>query len=439
MTWVKTKKKGKKKKMNSPPLMGRKVGQPSLQFRKVKVSKIKLRPDQEDAVRYNVANGIAETYAVTSGPIHPVTVRVIEDGLLELVTGVQRLHAAKIAGQEYIDCFVFEGGETQAKLVPLIEDIFRKRLSVLREAEKTAEFVKLASRLFIFSGQVGQKSIVGRPTGGRAKIARELAAFGRSPEARRKHFQRCERIAKITPEAKTAIGEGRLQNNQKALLAIAGASGPEAQVRAAKKLAERARQIVPPTKADGLAVERAKEPRITGDEPPAGNEDVDDGTDGPAKALPEPNEPTSITMLRKAWNRELKKLWAYTPMDVRDEFVTMLRRAPCRARGDIEHFLRAIFSGRKRIECKTLYAYGRAKGFSQAIIRQILKIKGYKRVKRRGDGNRGPWQFKNIAPHPENGIKVIKDHEINATLMSWKPKVDEVDLLLAKSDPYYET
>jgi hypothetical protein len=154
-----------------------------------------------------------------------------------------------------------------------------------------------------------------------------------------------------------------------------------------------------------LAAERTKQPRINGDGPPAGNDDVDDGTDGPAKVLPQPNEPTTITMLREAWNRDLKKLWAYTPMDVREEFVTMLRRAPCRARGDIEHFLRAIFSGRKRIECKTLYLYGRAKGFSRAAIRQVLRAKGYERVKITREGKHARRHFKISTPIPKTGSK----------------------------------
>jgi ParB family chromosome partitioning protein len=181
----------------------------------------------------DVVSSIAESFPLAGGGlINPITVRRVreqEDGeevvKTVLVAGAHRLEAARRAGMKYINCTYLEGDETEARIVQIEENLFRKDLTVLQHAELLAEWAELALTKGYISGQRGRKSKLGRPQGGFSKLARKLPTVGRSFEARRKIIARATKIAGISAVAKDAAKDVGLDDNQKALLKIAKASG----------------------------------------------------------------------------------------------------------------------------------------------------------------------------------------------------------------------
>lgn len=213
---------------------------------RVRVADVIVPPNKQE-LAYDLVNKIAESFAVSGGePFSAIAVRRVEKDVagdkgvkIVLVAGAHRLQAAKRAGLKYIDCKYIEGNDDDAKLIELGEDLWRKSLTVLRHDEMLIEWFEIAKRKIRISGQDVPKGKVGRPVGLLTMVAGELPAFGRSIEARRKELARARKIAGISPEAKAAAILGGLANNQTALLAIAGASSAEAQVKKAAEIASR--------------------------------------------------------------------------------------------------------------------------------------------------------------------------------------------------------
>jgi ParB family chromosome partitioning protein len=157
----------------------------------------------------------------------PITVRIVpemvdDDGVVcedvpILVAGAHRLEAARSLGWDYIDAFVMEGDETDARLWEIAENLHRSELTVQERAVQIAEWVRL------MDGRVSRQVVgkVGRPEGGSAAASRELGVNERE-------VQRAVKIASITDEAKEAARVAGLDDNQSALLKVAAAE-PEAQ------------------------------------------------------------------------------------------------------------------------------------------------------------------------------------------------------------------
>ena len=195
------------------------------------------------------------------------------------------------------------------------------------------------------SGQVDRKSKRGRPPGGNSKAARNLP-IGRSVQARRKMIQRARKIGRIQPEAKQAAISAGLADNQEALLAIAAASGRKAQLRKVAKLtgpSDNQRDIGDATEPDSDDSEAADEPQ----------------SQRRRKSV-EPSHPeTSFEQLEEVWHREFRRLWTYTPIEVREQFIEMLRRTRTKARTDYVQFVRNVCQGREKVYARGLYRAGR--------------------------------------------------------------------------------
>jgi ParB-like nuclease domain len=212
-----------------------------------------LIPKELDKLDENVVADIAESILLYD-LLHPIAIRRAEanqrggnsKGKFVLVAGAHRLEAVKRLNRQKIWCSIVDGDDTDAKLVRLGEDLFRKALTVLQKAEKLVAYLNLASAKVNISGQVGQKSKIGRPPGGVALAARELPLVGRSVAARRKIIDRAIKISQLTPEAKRAAKDARLENNQRALLKIAETVGRDLQLRKAAELAEIAKALSAP-------------------------------------------------------------------------------------------------------------------------------------------------------------------------------------------------
>lgn len=81
-------------------------------------------------------NGLEELAASISahGILQPLSVRRVEGGY-ELVSGERRLRAAKLAGLSEVPCLLISADETQSSLLALIENVQRRDLDFLEEAQ----------------------------------------------------------------------------------------------------------------------------------------------------------------------------------------------------------------------------------------------------------------------------------------------------------------
>ena len=76
--------------------------------------------------------------------LHPIAVRRVTEKQedretaekIVLVAGAYRLEAVKRLGRNKITCYLVDGDETDAQLVRLGENLWRKKLTVLRHAER---------------------------------------------------------------------------------------------------------------------------------------------------------------------------------------------------------------------------------------------------------------------------------------------------------------
>lgn len=189
------------------------------------------RPCQQEHVR-----ALAESMNTPAGLRTPITVwksdgqwEGVSRGTLVLLTGRHRLEAAKSLNWTRIDSLELNGTLQQARRWHLEENLIHADLSALDRAEHIDQWVSLHEANEI-SGQPDQKKKPGRPQGGIAKAARHLPVPGKTEEARRKFIERAIKTATIAPEAKVAVRNAGLVNNQRALLTIANEPTPEAQL-----------------------------------------------------------------------------------------------------------------------------------------------------------------------------------------------------------------
>lgn len=159
----------------------------------------------------------------------PITVRIVpemvdDDGVVcedvpILVAGAHRLEAARSLGWDYIDAFVMEGDETDARLWEIAENLHRAELTVQERSEQIAEWVKLTAE---------KVSQLGTPSGGKQPREQGVRKAADELGLAKSDVHRAVKIASITEEAKEAARVAGLDDNQSALLKVAAAE-PEAQ------------------------------------------------------------------------------------------------------------------------------------------------------------------------------------------------------------------
>lgn len=413
---------------------------------RIRINDVRLLPHHKD-LDLKIVSLIQESFPLTGdGCFQPIGVRRFkaqdsDASEIVLVFGASRLHAMKCAGHEWIDCTFLDGDDNQIKLYSLTENYFRKKNTVLDEAEYLTDFVRLAAPLVRLSGQDDQKvRRWGRPTGGTAKAARSLPAVGRSDEARRTAIRRAKKIAGIADEAKTVARESGLDDNQAALLQIAESTGLSAQISKAKELAAGIQALVSQKKGVGAAASAKSGThqslsqagqQIHKDAEPEGNPTEEPDT---PSAVPD----TTFETLINAWDSCLKSYWAHAPFEVRERFHQMLRRARCRATVDVDKFIREIFWGRKKLDCRMLFSFAKSKGFGRKAIQAGLARGSYKR-RRHGLAN-GPHHYVNHFDSKDE-IPVFSDKEIKAAVEA-DNQADAAALMLRKTasatDAYYD-
>jgi ParB-like chromosome segregation protein Spo0J len=163
---------------------------------------------------------------------HPITVRFVdrvvdpEDGEevdgggYALVAGLHRLEATRSLGYDTVDCVIVKWDDRAARKWEIAENLHRSDLTTQQRADQTAEWIKLEGEEI--SAKLAVTPRAGRP--GAIDAARK--ELGISEGAAR----RAVKIASIAPEAKEAARDAGLANNQSALLKVAAAATPEAQV-----------------------------------------------------------------------------------------------------------------------------------------------------------------------------------------------------------------
>jgi hypothetical protein len=132
--------------------------------------------------------------------------------------------------------------EVDRRMSKIEEILGHTAMRLLDKSALAAEWVRHAEAKMSVSGQIVRKPQGGRPESGIALAARKLPVPGQSPEARRKYIERALKIDSIWPEAKAAARTAGLDDNQSALLTIAGERSPEKQLARVNELAERKAQ-----------------------------------------------------------------------------------------------------------------------------------------------------------------------------------------------------
>jgi hypothetical protein len=152
--------------------------------------------------------------SIKDGGLHEVpTVREVGDAV-HLVTGRHRLIACRKLGWTEIDCRLFRGSETEARMWEIDENLRRSELTALEKAEHLDEYRKLVLLKRDASArgnaQLAHSNRGGKPDRGHSQTAKEHGVV-------RREVQRAEAIAAIAPEAKAAACDAGLDDNQSAL------------------------------------------------------------------------------------------------------------------------------------------------------------------------------------------------------------------------------
>jgi ParB-like chromosome segregation protein Spo0J len=324
-----------------------------------------------------------------------------------LVAGAHRLAAARHLQYERVDCiYVDFEDEASVQLVQIGEDLFRKHLTVLRQAELVTKWYELVAKDSIY-GQVDRENKRGRPPNGTSKIARDL--FGITVDAWRKKLRRAKGIARIQPEAKQAAVDAGLDDNQQALLTIAAVKGRKAQLRKVAKLAHPSDKLHGPaadTDDDAAQSDKPSSDKLHSEEaePKKPNKGHEQGA--------QPSQPeTSFEQLEALWNKYFRRPWKYSPFIERERFITMLRRARNATGTDAVSFVKQIFQGREKIYARHLYAFAKSRRMSKDAVRRILSGLGYKR-RRDGYGGWGHYLYLNANPFWKRELEAITEAEL---------------------------
>ena len=154
-----------------------------------------------------------------------------------LLAGRDRLRAAIVVGLEKLPCMVVESASTNASMISIAENIFRKEVPALDKAEMLCVWLQFAPTKIVISRQHVAK-FHGRPKATINYAIDHFSHYGRSVAARRKEARRAQKINALPADVKAAAREANLHSNQRALLDIAKTSGLRAKLRLIGELAE---------------------------------------------------------------------------------------------------------------------------------------------------------------------------------------------------------
>ena len=105
---------------------------------------LSIRPNPSQPRKVFDPAGLQELAAsiLQYGVLQPLTVRR-RDGSYELVAGERRLRAARLAGLSEVPCIVMALDEEQSGMLALVENLQRRDLDFIEEAEGLARLMRL--------------------------------------------------------------------------------------------------------------------------------------------------------------------------------------------------------------------------------------------------------------------------------------------------------
>jgi hypothetical protein len=207
---------------------------------RIRLTEITVRP-RGRAVRPGKVREIAASFAVM-GQISPILVQRVDEqyaGVTKtaiiVIDGVHRFEAAKLKGDKWIYALFIDEDEVLIRMRQLAVNLYRSDLTWLERAEHIAELARLIERTQglpratpMWGGwQPAEKGV--------RKTAREL---GLDPGT----VSRAIKIDGIAPEAKRGAADAGLDDNRRALLAIANETSPVAQLAMVHDLVRRNRE-----------------------------------------------------------------------------------------------------------------------------------------------------------------------------------------------------
>lgn len=338
------------------------------------------------------------------GLIHPIAVREHHTvtGKIRniLVAGHARLAASKQLGETVIPCTFFPDDEVAAKYIGFCENLFRKNLTALEEAEEIAKLVYFLEdhKIGLFGQNVHN---VGRPLSAAGKAAKHISVKGKTEEARRKKIERSLKINLIPVNVKEVIRTRKLDNNLAALLEIADEEPGRDQYKTALRLGRKPN-----------SVKAAQKERIE-------------------RTMPS-DERANYEELLAGWEKspEFRKAWRKATKEHRERFINeVLRGASGTDIEEVADLVKRAFAGREKILVRDLQRLGAKYGFHESRIQKVVREQGYKR-KRLSRNRHDRWYYMNADKKWKTKIPQIKDEEFEDHSA---PKIDDDELVLRRS------
>jgi hypothetical protein len=252
-----------------------------------------------------------------------------ENGGFHIISGNDRVLAAKALEWDEIEAAVLNCDERSQGLIEIADEYHRREHSVLERADKQAKWIHLLR----LEGVQGAQ-----PTGGRQPADQGLSKAARALGVTKEETMRSFRISGISPEAKLVARELGFHDNQAVLLQIAKLTTPGDQIALLREISERKKAPrkggVTRKQAEAAAVSasttEAETPeRLQEDEPVGAGHQREDTPSASPEPYPDllrgiDRRPVDAELekLTDEWrSSRLRKMLGCSPLDARDRFI----------------------------------------------------------------------------------------------------------------------
>jgi len=205
---------------------------PERQLLSIPTNSIRLNPNQPRKLFDEESLGELAASIAEMGLIQPLVVRRI-DGTYELVAGERRLRACRLLQMQEVPCIVERMSEDDSAIIALIENLQRKDLHFLEEAE--------SYRALIRSFALTQEVLAQKLGKSQSFIANKLRLLHLSPAVRRRMLE----YALTERHARALL---RLRNEKMQLEAIEKVRERNLNVKDTERLVDRMIEAVAPRK-----------------------------------------------------------------------------------------------------------------------------------------------------------------------------------------------
>jgi ParB-like chromosome segregation protein Spo0J len=204
----------------------------SIKVVRVRIADIAV-PEKSRSIKRDTVDALAVSMEQI-GLRTPVSVRNSKNGI-QLVAGRHRLEAAKKLGWKRIDAIVMHDDKLDRRIWHNAENLDRADLTALERAEAVAQRAK----------DVAKKAAQDAGPGGRQPHDKGVSKAAKAIGVSRDNIRRSKAIAAISSAAKKAASDAGLADNETALLKIAKAPTPNAQVLKVRDIAKPKQTLQP--------------------------------------------------------------------------------------------------------------------------------------------------------------------------------------------------